>query len=519
MLYDVGQLTLFLGLVAATASIAIFWNIADQSLLLGWLGLIAGLTGIRFVVIKGFYNPKDANQKKWGTIYVLGSLLAGICWGMVVLLFDSQWHAAYQAMLLMLVLGIVSGSITTNAIYPYCYASVFAPVLLIVVLVMFNETDRAYWLFALLIVVYGAQLYLTSNKYTENLRNAIALQISNQTLLQDISNSNQVLQSEIDEHRRTERKLKNAIDQNQLILNSAGEGIIGVTTQGTFTFANPVATNLFGYTTEEILGKNFLEVMFPNAETIDGEQFNYQRILTAWREGKGLERESAVFYQSEGFDFDVEYISTPIVDQGEVTGAVVVFSDITKRVIAEERLKEANEKLKLLASVDGLTGIFNRRTFDKDISTEWCRHNRTGNTLALVMLDIDYFKSYNDFYGHPGGDDCLKRVAKILRQVQLRLSDRIYRYGGEEFAIILPDTSESTAIIVAERLRQAVSDSTIAHEKSEVADYVTASFGAAAIKPTTQSSPEILIERADEALLAAKRQGRNRVMSYDEINS
>jgi len=179
---------------------------------------------------------------------------------------------------------------------------------------------------------------------------------------------------------------------------------------------------------------------------------------------------------------------------------------------SERKLAEANKILQKLASLDGLTGIPNRRSFDEVLIKEWNRAKRHGNPLGLIMLDIDFFKLYNDHYGHQGGDDCLKKVAIALKDSLNRETDMMARYGGEEFSAVLPDTTLEGAIKIAEAMRLSVESKKIPHAKSKVSDQVSVSIGAASFTPTHDNTPpDILIAAADQALYKAKEAGRNRV--------
>ncbi len=177
------------------------------------------------------------------------------------------------------------------------------------------------------------------------------------------------------------------------------------------------------------------------------------------------------------------------------------------------QLAEANRTLQKLSSLDGLTGIANRRSFDETLKKEWSRAMRTEKMIGLIMLDIDFFKFYNDHYGHQGGDDCLKKVANGLEAAIHRETDFIARYGGEEFSAVLPDTDLNGAIIVAEEMRQTIIDLHLEHAKSKVSDIVSVSLGVSAIVPLQGTEPDILIAAADQALYKAKEDGRNMVKS------
>lgn len=171
-------------------------------------------------------------------------------------------------------------------------------------------------------------------------------------------------------------------------------------------------------------------------------------------------------------------------------------------------LEEANKRLAELSVTDGLTGIANRRKFDAVLAEEWTRAVRAGSTLALVMLDIDHFKKYNDHYGHQQGDDCLKRVAEVLRAGARRQGDLATRYGGEEFCMILPDTCLDGAFEIAERLRREVEELNMPHEQSDFGR-VTVSLGVGASTPGKGQGPAELLRLADASLYRAKSEGRN----------
>jgi diguanylate cyclase (GGDEF)-like protein len=178
------------------------------------------------------------------------------------------------------------------------------------------------------------------------------------------------------------------------------------------------------------------------------------------------------------------------------------------------KLDAANQELIRISSSDGLTGIANRRFFDEAISIEWRRARRHSNSLAMLMCDVDFFKRFNDTYGHIAGDDCLRKVASAIRNNTERPSDIVARYGGEEFAVVLPETTVGGALMVAEKIRNAIRSLNIPHSESP-SGRVTMSIGIAAAAPGFDNPPDDLINAADKALYRAKHEGRDRVCRAD----
>jgi two-component system chemotaxis family response regulator WspR len=175
-----------------------------------------------------------------------------------------------------------------------------------------------------------------------------------------------------------------------------------------------------------------------------------------------------------------------------------------------KQLAEKNEVLERLSSLDGLTGIANRRRLDQALDAEWRRARRDGSELSIIMIDVDYFKKFNDHFGHLSGDDCLRQVAVALTAALRRPADLVARFGGEEFAVLMAATPCEGCAIVAEHLRAAIEALAIAHPRSEVAECVTISLGSATMHPVEGDTFATLIARADGALYEAKKAGRNR---------
>ncbi len=195
----------------------------------------------------------------------------------------------------------------------------------------------------------------------------------------------------------------------------------------------------------------------------------------------------------------IDYITKPI------NSAIVKL-----RIKNHIELKRSRDILKQLTTIDGLTGVHNRRAFDETINREWMRMMRLSKEVTLIMIDIDFFKKYNDNYGHQEGDNCLKVVASILNNGIKRASDFVARYGGEEFAIILPDTGIEFAKKCCANIQQELAGRQIKHIGSTVSEFITISMGICTLLPDSKKSTEILIKMADIALYNAKKLGRNR---------
>jgi diguanylate cyclase (GGDEF)-like protein len=189
---------------------------------------------------------------------------------------------------------------------------------------------------------------------------------------------------------------------------------------------------------------------------------------------------------------------------------------VKARVKTQADLKLKTDLLESLAAIDGLTNISNRRKFDEMIAIEWKRAVRGNYPLSLIMIDVDFFKQYNDNYGHAAGDDCLRRIAQGLRNMLLRPSDLPCRYGGEEFAVILPETDFRGATDVSAKLVEGIGKLNIPHEHSPAAGHVTISAGATTSIPGNNcETPRQLLEMADSMLYLAKQKGRNRFQGND----
>lgn len=197
---------------------------------------------------------------------------------------------------------------------------------------------------------------------------------------------------------------------------------------------------------------------------------------------------------------------------GEVESLVGFMFDISERKKIEDKLFDLQKELEDLSFKDGLTNVANRRMFDSVIEVEWTNARRNNQPLSIILFDIDFFKQYNDIYGHIQGDDCLKRVAKVLSQGATRSRDFFARYGGEEFILVLPETDAGSARKVANRCQNLIFKEQIPHQGSEASQIITVSMGIGTIVPSHDQSIKDFLHSVDRRLYLAKQQGRNRMV-------
>ncbi|MDJ0532240.1 MAG: diguanylate cyclase [Xenococcaceae cyanobacterium MO_207.B15] len=261
---------------------------------------------------------------------------------------------------------------------------------------------------------------------------------------------------------------------------------------------NPVAAMTVGETRESLEGK----LLF---EQLPGHLFD--SLFDVFVQ---VVENCIVFDKEHQYSFDGSWFHIVAVKLGD--GFAVTFRDITEKKQMEISLKQMNYKLQHQANIDSLTQVANRRRFDEYITQEWGRCTRQQKSLSVILCDVDYFKFYNDAYGHQAGDECLFQVAQGISLTIKRPADVVFRYGGEEFAVILPLTQKEGAVKVAQDIREEIKKLKIVHDLSKVSKYVTLSLGVSSIIPNPKYSVESLIAAADRALYEAKSLGRDRIV-------
>lgn len=306
--------------------------------------------------------------------------------------------------------------------------------------------------------------------------------------------------NDIEERKIIEAALQESSEKVRSIVDTAVEAILVINTDNIVEEFNPAAERIFGYRADEVIG-NYVSMLMPEPYHSHHDEYvghylrtGQARIIGIGREVTGLRKNGTTFPMRLG------------VSEMHV-GNKVLFTGILNDITGQKQLEE---QLRNMAMKDGLTGISNRRCFDEALTAEWRRMLRESGNLSIILIDIDFFKRYNDTYGHQEGDTCLKRVATAIAEEVHRPGDLAARYGGEEFVVLLPNTAAVAAASLAEQIRGAVEALNIPHSTSDAAPCVTISLGVASIVPDQAGTPEILLNLSDHGLYAAKSAGRNR---------
>lgn len=282
--------------------------------------------------------------------------------------------------------------------------------------------------------------------------------------------------------------------------------------QGRFKRVNEAWQRMLGYSELQVTGMDVSELIHP--DDLHKIEAKREKLLAGIPTVGFIMR----MRHASGHYLEVEWRALFSQDQFFLSGRDVTADQAARREIEQLNVRLEAQKARLhdMAFHDGLTGVFNRRRFDDGLATEWRACMREGQSLAILLLDIDHFKRYNDTYGHLQGDECLKQVASVFQAQCRRPRDIVARYGGEEFVAVLPDTDMDGALQKAREIVEAVAALQMPHAASPVARVVTVSVGVAALAPHPEADSETLLRHADDALYSAKMMGRNRAVQYVE---
>ncbi|HEV7631996.1 MAG TPA: diguanylate cyclase [Steroidobacteraceae bacterium] len=306
------------------------------------------------------------------------------------------------------------------------------------------------------------------------------------------------------EKRRAHESLIDLQTRLQLLTDYSTDVIVLADVGGKRHYVSPAIKEVLGWTPEEFLQQTYRDLVEPE---------EYEALTSQIRDESDWTKLTLVFRgkRADGGEVWIESQIAKFRDEHFIggEGRVITLRDVTRRRQAEQQLEVANQELASMVWKDGLTSLANRRRFDEALENEWELAIRGGSPLAIVLIDVDYFKLYNDHYGHQRGDHCLVAVARVIAEGLYRPGDLAARYGGEEFALVLPMTEIDDAALVAERIRAGLNKLDIDHVASQKG-IVTISVGVAGAVPQSRGTVQDIIKAADEALYTSKREGRNR---------
>jgi diguanylate cyclase (GGDEF)-like protein/PAS domain S-box-containing protein len=309
-----------------------------------------------------------------------------------------------------------------------------------------------------------------------------------------------VSKKDIAEHEHVVDALRETKERLQAIMDASPVAISWSDFEGNREYSNHKFKELFGYTIEDIPTiQEWRRQAYPDPIYRDSLPSLLNAINEAKKQGKEMTPIEVDVTCKDGSIRHVAQMGALVSNR-----ILAIYNDITE-------LKQYQTFLENLSATDGLTGISNRRRFDDFLEQEWHRAMRSKTPLSLIFMDIDFFKGFNDHYGHLAGDECLRQLAQCLAGIIRRSIDLTARYGGEEFACILPDTDFDGAMWVANRIQQKVNDMNIPYSFSSVSDRVTISIGVATLIPSPGQLLSDLIQNADKLLYIAKQNGRNQI--------
>ncbi|NYE03927.1 diguanylate cyclase (GGDEF)-like protein/PAS domain S-box-containing protein [Bacillus niacini] len=337
--------------------------------------------------------------------------------------------------------------------------------------------------------------------------NILDIEISSAPILYNDKPAIEVFLRDVTKRNKLSEEVRKNTELYRFITENTTDLISFLNPNGEYEYLSPSSKDLLDFYPEEMIGKNLSEFLHP------GE---IEKVIALLLEADEELDFAAFSHRTKKKDGSYMWMETNArtirKNSRKLEGIVAVSRDITERLEKEERLHEANVMLRYISNMDGLTGIPNRRYFDEKLQEEWKRLKRNSSPFSAIMIDIDFFKKYNDFNGHQAGDECLRLIASVLKNTVRRAGDFAARYGGEEFVILLPETDAQGAVHVAELLQANVRDLNIPYLSNVLEPIVSISIGCSTLIPDERTKPEELIKLADKELYKAKESRRNQLI-------
>ena len=521
----------------------IIW--ADHNIypLIIWLSLLFAVTALRYFSYQSFKRTilNETNIRRWEYYFLAGVAVSALLWGSTCLLITEHGPALHQILAVFILMGLIGGSLATlsSSVLAFRIFMIFSLLPYIIKYLYIGDADHL--MIAGLIIFYIIVMIPISSSIFQTIERSLRLHYKNKSLLESYKEAdrhnkkiNASLLDLMNKHKGREHLLEESQTFLQSILETANDGIITTDDKGLILAINHAVERDFGYSENEMLGKSINIIMAPYmGEKHDDYMQKHLRKKETVLTGRmldvmGRRKDDSLF------PIEITVSETRVKDKIFFTGIIrdiserkkyekMVFDMMKELADAKNELEEANTRLHYhnkaltkLSEHDALTGLANRRFLLDNLTREWARHQRNHNPLSVVMFDIDFFKTFNDHYGHQAGDECLKQIAEALEKAIDRPGDFIARYGGEEFIAVLPETNLNGACYIAEKIRNSIEKLQIKHSKSDIAEHVTISGGVACMHPSQSNSYEQLIKYSDEALYEAKQTGRNRICKHTE---
>ena len=496
-------------LLVALLQTAVLWDIADRYRLLLWISSVVAATLLRLglVVAYRYSQPDQSQVGVWVWRICLGNLLSGLIWGSSILLFEFSWPPQHQLFLLLALTSVTAGAISAYAVVYPAFLAIHLPALIPAIWWFMQQPDSVHSLLGVVMLIYMIGLTVIGHTHYRAARRSLELGLENQQLVGELTNTNRQLEREVEKNQYAMEALRDEKERAQVTLHSIGDGVITTDQNDGILYLNTVAEQLTGWSLREATGRKVGDV-FRLAECKEREQPARDRRVHG---GHGLHDVigNEQLIRRDGMRFYISSCRSPIrSENGSALGSVIVFHDVT------EQMKTA-ERLSYQACHDELTGLINRREFERflELALNTAKKNHTRHCLCYI--DLDQFKVVNDTCGHVAGDELLRRLAGSLPSL-LREFDVFARLGGDEFGLLLEDCSAESAFELAERIRVYVKEHRFMWN-GKVFE-IGASIGLVEISETSDSVASLL-SAADIACYAAKDMGRNQVHIYQGSDS
>lgn len=484
LLYEALPLSLLTVLINASILAVVQAHVIPAWSIITWYGLTILITFVRYFIYRRYRQRKVLFEPDsiWLRRFHYGVIVSGLGWGSTAFFMFPPDVPLHQMFLLLVLAGMSAGAVTTLSVRLSTILTFLLLVLAPIMIRLLMTPGEFSALMALMTLLFTVMVLMSSKRSNYTIQHSLNTRF---------------------DHERALSELQDTTEHNQLLLESAAEGIYGVDMQGNTTFVNPAAASMLGYEADELIGRP-MHTMIHHSH-MDGSYYPREEcpMMHTIETGEGRNVNDEVLWCKNGTPLPVEYHSTPIIKDGGIAGAVVTFSDISARKVVEEKLERQ-------AFYDVLTDLPNRRLLSDRLEQAIARTRRHHHMGALLFLDLDHFKTINDSLGHPTGDALLKEVARRLQQ-HVRLEDTAARMGGDEFVVLYPEVSNDPEVTVsyvqeaAEKIRLRLSEPFYIQDQIL---HITPSIGIA-LFPMNDESADDVLKQADAAMYRAKEVGRN----------